>query len=75
MRTDNLGKEKKEKFYFSKRPFLEDFLDEVSMFFNVHIYTAGDKNYADMILSVIDPKNKIQKKLYRNVNLTIFTIN
>ena len=71
MKAECQGKqEKKEKFYFSKRPFLEDFLEEVSLFFNVYVYTAGDKNYADMILNIIDPKKKIQKKLYRNVNLT-----
>lgn len=67
MKEKTADKTSKEKLYFSKRPFLEDFLEEVSLFFNVHVYTASEKNYADMILNVIDPKNKIQKKLYRNV--------
>ena len=61
-----------DKFYLSQRPFLEDFLDEVSLFFNVHVYTASEKDYADMILSYIDPKHKIQKKLYRNVKYKPF---
>ena len=70
------NEQKKEKFYFSKRPFLEDFLEEVSLFFNVHVYTASEKDYADIILSYIDPKNKIQKRLYRNVDFSfLFFLN
>lgn len=62
-------KQAKQKFFLAKRPFVEDFLEEISLFFNVHVYTAGEKDYADIILSYLDPKNKIQKKLYRNVRI------
>ena len=41
-----------DKFYLSQRPFLEDFLDEVSLFFNVHVYTASEKDYADIKINL-----------------------
>ena len=48
------------------RPHCFDFLNEISSFFEIIIFTAGTKDYADKILNQID-KNKvwIKYRLYR----------
>ena len=61
------------------RPHCFDFLNEISSFFEIIIFTAGTKDYADKILNQID-KNKvwIKYRLYRehltfdNEELSIF---
>ena len=34
--------------------------------FTVYIYTAGKKKYADAVLKVVDPKNVIENRFYRD---------
>ena len=48
------------------RPYCFDFLNEISTFFEIVVFTAGTKEYADKILNQID-KNKswIKYRLYR----------
>jgi CTD small phosphatase-like protein 2 len=49
------------------RPGLMDFLRAVSENFEVFIFTASKKEYADVILDYIDPENKFfAKRLYRD---------
>ena len=48
-----------------KRPFLDMFLDYVCTFFEVVVFTAGEKLYADSILNVLDPKGRISRRLYK----------
>jgi TFIIF-interacting CTD phosphatase-like protein len=40
--------------FVESRPLLKDFLQAVSTIFEVHIYTAGNKSYADAVIDEID---------------------
>lgn len=51
--------------YVESRPHLQEFLIAVSSIFEVYIYTAGNKEYADVVLDEIDQKKVIQKRFYR----------
>ena len=54
------------------RPYLKHFLDEVSKYFDLAIFTAAMKNYADTIIDFIDPKNEyFQFRLYREACIPI----
>ena len=49
------------------RPGLFEFLQEVSQHFEIIIFTASKKEYADVILDFLDPDNKtFAKRLYRD---------
>ena len=49
------------------RPHLKNFLKEVSKYFDLAIFTAAMKCYADIIIDYIDPKNELfQFRLYRD---------
>lgn len=45
-------------FYVYKRPYLDRFLDAVCEWYDVIVFTAGEKPYADAVLNVIDPKGR-----------------
>ena len=46
---------------------VKDFLNEVNKYFDVGIFTASVKEYADAVISFLDPENKLIKfRLYRN---------
>lgn len=48
------------------RPGVTEFLSEVSQLFNVALFTASQKEYADAILNILDPMHSIFKfRLYR----------
>jgi len=54
------------KFNILYRPYLNQFLEFASKNFNVVLFTAGVKSYADAILFKIDPRNEyFHLKLYR----------
>ena len=54
------------------RPYLKDFLKDVSKFFDLAIFTAAMKCYADTIIDFIDPKNELfQFRLYRDACIPI----
>ena len=54
------------------RPFLFDFLHEIKNYFDLAIFTASSKGYADTIINYIDPNNKIFKfRLYREACIPI----
>lgn len=49
------------------RPGLIEFLTKVSELFEIFIFTASRKEYADIVLNFLDPENKIFKhRFYRN---------
>ena len=43
--------------YLNKRPYLKEFLNNVSKRFNLILFTASEKSYAEKILRFIDKKN------------------
>jgi TFIIF-interacting CTD phosphatase-like protein len=51
---------------FRSRPYCLSFLRTLSQFFEIVIFTAATKNYADQIIDAIDPnKTLIDYRLYR----------
>ena len=54
------------------RPHLKQFLSEVSKYFDLAIFTAAMKGYADTIIAFIDPHKKIfEFRLYREACIPI----
>lgn len=53
--------------YVRKRPHLDYFMAKVASLFEVIIFTASQRVYADRLLSIIDPGNKhIRHRLFRD---------
>ena len=55
--------------YVYRRPGLEKFLQSVSKFCELWVYTAAEKEYADAILNSIDLNGLISKRFYRDVSI------
>lgn len=51
--------------FYMVRPGLNKFLTELSLHYEIVIYTAGLKDYADWIINQIDRKRTISHRLYR----------
>ena len=47
------------------RPYCHEFLEEMSKYFELVIFTAAVKEYADSILDSIDKKGLLSYRLYR----------
>ena len=67
--------EDEESAYIQIRPGTEDFISDLSNYFEIIIFTAALKNYADIVIDSIDPNNKIMGRLYRNHTNKIGDIN
>ena len=51
---------------FNIRPYAREMLEYVNKYFEVAVFTASHKWYADVILDYIDPSNTlIQHRVYR----------
>jgi RNA polymerase II subunit A-like phosphatase len=46
-------------YYIKLRPGLEEFLEEISKTYELHIYTMGTRAYAQNIAKLVDPQQKI----------------
>ncbi|KAL9232203.1 hypothetical protein vseg_007339 [Gypsophila vaccaria] len=53
-------------FYVSKRPFLDHFLHFLHGKFEVVVFTAGLRDYASLVLDVLDTNRVIHHRLYRD---------
>jgi hypothetical protein len=51
---------------FRTRPHVLNFLKEISQQWEVVVFTAGLKDYADWILNDLDPNRYISRRLYRD---------
>jgi CTD nuclear envelope phosphatase 1 len=53
-------------FYVAERPHLQHFLEQVSKWYNVIIFTAAISTYADQVIDRIDRTRSIYARYYRN---------
>lgn len=52
---------------YAVRNYAKQFLESMSKYYYVIIFTSAQKGYADKIIDDLDPENKyIQDRLYRN---------
>lgn len=50
---------------FKIRPYCFEFLEQLSLYYELVIFTAASQNYADLIIDHIDSKKMISHRLYR----------
>ena len=51
--------------YVLLRPYFNEFIEKMDKIFNIYIFTASIKEYAEPLLIKLDKKNIIKKKLFR----------
>ena len=51
--------------YVLKRPYVEEFLNELSSFYEIIIFTASISEYANPLLDLLDKKKCIKQRLFR----------
>ena len=64
-KTDEDLDESKDNPYYIIRPFCSKFLTAMNELYEIVIFTAADKPYADWVLEGIDCKNLVSHRLYR----------
>jgi len=52
-------------FIINIRPGAKEFIEEMSKYYELVIFTAGTKDYADYALKFVDPEGRIVHRLYR----------
>ena len=67
--------EDEENAYIQIRPGAEDFIVDLSNYFELIIFTAALQNYADLAIDGLDPNQKISYRLYRNHTIKVGDVN
>ena len=67
--------EDKETAYVTVRPGAEEFIEELSKYYEIVIFTAALQKYADVVLEGIDKNNCISYKLYREHTVCVNKVN
>jgi Dullard-like phosphatase family protein len=57
--------------YIQIRPGTEDFIKDLSKYYEIIIFTAALKKYADVVINSIDPDGNISYRLYRQHTISI----
>ena len=57
--------------YIQIRPGAEEFIKDLSEFYEIIIFTAALKNYADLVIEGIDPDGVISDRLYRQHTVSV----
>jgi CTD small phosphatase-like protein 2 len=58
--------------YVKKRPYVDAFLKKVAEMFDVAVFTASVSSYADKLLDILDPGNRmISRRYYRESCLSV----
>ena len=63
-----------ERYFLAKRPFLGHFLEELSKFYMLVIFTSSQQEYADSVINHIDFKRNIKQRYYRSVTEILLII-
>lgn len=50
---------------YNKRPYAQEFIERLSAFFEIVIFTAAKQDYADWIIDDLDPNDVISHRFYR----------
>ena len=61
--------------YIQIRPGAEEFIKDLSEFYEIIIFTAALKNYADLVIEGIDPDGVISDRLYRQHTVSVGNAN
>ncbi|KAL4505191.1 hypothetical protein ABPG72_016258 [Tetrahymena utriculariae] len=48
-------------YYLHQRGYLQEFLEQCALNFNIYIYTASTKDYAEEVVKIIDPRSVIKR--------------
>ena len=48
----------KESYWIKLRPGAKEFIATISQMFEIHVYTASEREYADQIIALLDPENR-----------------
>ncbi|KAL1805710.1 hypothetical protein ACET3Z_028778 [Daucus carota] len=57
---------RKVEFFVSKRPFVDEFLENLGKKYEIVVFTAGIEEYASLVIDKIDPNKVISHRLYRD---------
>lgn len=62
---DEQGREQEFNVFVKIRPFYDDCIENLSKYYEIAVFTAGEQEYADAILNILDPDGFITQRLYR----------
>ena len=57
--------------YIQIRPGAEEFIKDLSEYYEIVIFTAAQKNYADLVIDALDPEGVVSERLYRQHTISI----